>query len=365
MSSARRPSLPVLTSLRFFAAVEVVAFHIIDSNEGRNLLPDGFLKGVLSGGPAAVTFFFILSGFILTYVHAGKREEDCEVEPMTFWRLRIARIVPAYFFSLLLALPALSAFLNETTRPMWEKIVAPILVVSFLQSWWPTFAIWNGPAWSLSVECFFYALFPCMARALSRLGRPSLFSAAYALIIASASIRPDLLPPRFQNFFPLFHLPYFVFGMALGRQHLFGRSLPVGWHAAMFYLGVTTLTILFGLSWLLPSWMKSGPVLVPSFALVILGGARPSRAMTLLNFPILVLLGEASYSTYILHEPLRIWLMMLGLNISLWFYLPTYAAVVVAISLISFKYVETPLRERIAFQRDYTRRKFGFNFGEK
>jgi peptidoglycan/LPS O-acetylase OafA/YrhL len=100
-----RPPLPVLTSLRFFAAAEVVAFHI-STSAGGTAVADGLLKDLSSGGFAAVTFFFVLSGFILGYAHAGRHEGDgCDVRAGTFWRLRFVRIAPAYYLGLLLALP--------------------------------------------------------------------------------------------------------------------------------------------------------------------------------------------------------------------------------------------------------------------
>src|SRR5262249_35379747 len=71
MRRRARPSLSVLTSLRFFAAAAVVGFHIIVGRSGDTVPIHGFLANLANGGYAAVTFFFILSGFILTYAHAG------------------------------------------------------------------------------------------------------------------------------------------------------------------------------------------------------------------------------------------------------------------------------------------------------
>src|SRR4051812_30572917 len=79
-----RADLPVLTSLRFPAALWVVLFHF-------GYLPIGWL---------AVTFFFILSGFILTYVYLegdGLAKSD-----EAFWKARLARIAPAFYLALLL-----------------------------------------------------------------------------------------------------------------------------------------------------------------------------------------------------------------------------------------------------------------------
>ena len=60
----RRPSLPGLTSLRFFAAGAVLLAHL--ESGGVPLLPYGAGAGA---GYEAVTFFFVLSGFILAYVY--------------------------------------------------------------------------------------------------------------------------------------------------------------------------------------------------------------------------------------------------------------------------------------------------------
>ena len=65
----RRASLPALTSLRFFAAAAVVLAHL--ESGGVPLLPK---DGLADAGYQAVTFFFVLSGFILVYVYSGPRK---------------------------------------------------------------------------------------------------------------------------------------------------------------------------------------------------------------------------------------------------------------------------------------------------
>jgi peptidoglycan/LPS O-acetylase OafA/YrhL len=361
--TTRRPPLPILTSLRFFAAAEVVAYHFVTTRASDAAVPDGFLKGLASGGFAAVTFFFILSGFILTYVHAGQTERDgCSVKAAAFWRLRIARLAPAYYLGLLIALPIVVFYMQHATTPGWLRIVGLVLVLSFLQAWWPSLAtLWNLPAWSLSVEVFFYALFPWMASAAARLSRTSLFLVAYCLIVAATAFRAEFLSTpdairegrpdlEFQAYFPLLYLPQFVFGMALGRQHLFGSTISPRLLSAMFGISVSVLVLLFGFGWLLPWWTRSDPILVLLFALIILGGARPAAA-TLLTLPAFVLLGEASYSIYILHIPLRLWWDVLyealGLNLPAWLFFPLYFGWVTAASIVSLRYVETPLRRLI------------------
>ena len=247
--ATRRPALPILTSLRFFAAAEVVVFHISVGPSGA-AIPDGLFRNLASGGYAAVSFFFVLSGFVLTYAHAGSTERDGgTVDARRFWRLRFARLAPAYYLGLLLAVPIVIAYI-ASNAPTPTAFIAPLLVLVFLQAWWPPLALtWNLPAWSLSVECLFYALFPWLVRASARWSRPALFATCYVLIVAATIYRSDFLslPGRFpegrtdlyfQAYFPLPYLPLFVFGMVLGRQYLFGRTLAPLTHAAMLWAGL-------------------------------------------------------------------------------------------------------------------------------
>jgi peptidoglycan/LPS O-acetylase OafA/YrhL len=364
--TTRRSPLPVLTSLRFFAAAEVVAYHFVTTRASGSALADGPFKSLASGGFAAVAFFFVLSGFILTYVHAGQSERDgCDLRATAFWRLRIARIAPAYFLGLLLALPILVFQLRGAALPLEARIVGPILVLLFLQAWWPPLAtLWNMPAWSLSVEALFYALFPWLARTSTRLSHQWLLVIAYVLVAVATGCRAEFLSSSdvygrpdlaFQAYFPLLYLPEFVFGLALARLHLFGPAIPPRLLEAMFGVGVIAVIALFAFAWLLPWWTRSDAVLILLFALIILGGARPSGTRALLAMPAFVLLGEASYAIYILHIPLRLWwdivCELLGLSLPEGLNFALYFALVVAASIATFRHVETPLRRWIAGHR--------------
>lgn len=365
-----RPSLPILTSLRFFAAAEVVAFHISTSSGG-TAVPNGLLKDLASGGFAAVAFFFVLSGFILSYAHAGPSENDgCDVKASRFWRLRFARIAPAYYLGLLLSIPFVGYHLDVLAETGWSRFFGPVLVILFLQAWWPRFALlWNFPAWSLSVECLFYAIFPSLARVLARVPRVTLFTITYALIVAATVYRSGFLSSpsfvlqeelpnlRFQAYFPLLHLPLFVFGMALGRLFLFGPRLSVRMHTAMLRAGVCILLLLFGGMHLFPWWTRSEAILALVFALIIFGGAGAGHPARLLARPGFVQLGEASYAMYILHIPLRFWWDfgqdMVGFRFLPWLSFLLYFVMVVVVSILVYRHIETPLRHWINGQKTF------------
>src|SRR5579864_7801332 len=92
-----RPRLPALTSLRFFAALHVFVFHMYAMKIASTA---GWTRQISSIGYVGVSFFFVLSGFILVYTYAGRQFSAAE-----FWRARFARTYPAYLFSLLFTAP--------------------------------------------------------------------------------------------------------------------------------------------------------------------------------------------------------------------------------------------------------------------
>ncbi|MEZ5976013.1 MAG: acyltransferase [Planctomycetota bacterium] len=137
--------LESLTIARFVAAIVVVLFHFAREAMG--------WSGAIVAGPQMVTFFFVLSGFVMAVTYALR--PACSAGPYLWARL--ARIGPLYFVSLALML---ASFLARGRQP------APVdlaLGAAFLQAWVPGHALAiNPPAWSLSVEAFFYALFPLL-----------------------------------------------------------------------------------------------------------------------------------------------------------------------------------------------------------
>jgi peptidoglycan/LPS O-acetylase OafA/YrhL len=139
---AVRPRLPAITSLRFFAAFHVALFHI---NEMGAITGPHWFKSFSAIGYVGVSFFFVLSGFILVYTYAGRG-----INLRDFWQTRFARIYPAYLFSLLLSFPffyfgALKMHVPFFAFSEQHFALASVLVLLLLQSWIPAAALsWNG-----------------------------------------------------------------------------------------------------------------------------------------------------------------------------------------------------------------------------
>jgi peptidoglycan/LPS O-acetylase OafA/YrhL len=348
--------------LRFFAALQVLLMHLVPQPLRGTL----WYAPLISAGDEAVIFFFVLSGFILSYVYSGENEDAAFSTPVgRFWQARLARLLPAYVIGLILMLPifAYSTFVSHLVPPsiFWSSLV---LVPLFLQSWYPPTAdAWNGVAWSLSVEWLFYALFPVLQTTTSKIGRWSFLAGAWLLLFAFSLLRgaieatPDGIAPStwrlFVTCFPPFHLPTFLLGMAVGRLFLFGPRLSTAVHVRIFLAGSTAVAMLLGAREYVPSWALSGPIVVSLFCIVIYGGARIGGSFKWLTGSTFVLLGEASYALYILHPSVTLWCdqiaRLLGHHPPV--AVISWAALAIVASVICFRYVETPMRRQILHWR--------------
>jgi peptidoglycan/LPS O-acetylase OafA/YrhL len=361
--SVERPDLPVLTSLRFWAAAVVVLNHLDAAKIP--YLPE-VVKGWCQSGYEAVSFFFVLSGFILTYVYSSPREDGgLNVSARRFQIARFARIGPAYYLGLILMLPPfIYGFAIAGMIPPYEFVLATITVPTLLQAWLPPVSFsWNGPAWSLSVELFFYALFPYLLCKTSKLSRSDFVTLAIATVMASAALRLETRPLAPSNsadwqyffaYFPLFHLPSFLFGMALGRVYLFGAGVSPAVCKLLFVSGVLLLGLLLGYRTALPAWLLTDAALVPLYGMVILGATRITGGVqAMLVHPAMVLLGHASYSIYILHNGIVFWWRWLAHKLFVMKFSHTAEVVlifglVVMASTVAFLFFERPLRRWIA-----------------
>ena len=148
-----------LTSLRFFFAFFVFLSHMSYLKEDK-LYKDTF-EVILSEGFLGVSFFFILSGFILALNYRDKFIHKT-VTLKKFYIARFARIYPLHFVMMLVSIPIFYSGL--------KNLLYNILLI---QSYVPNETIYfsyNSPSWSISDEVFFYLLFPFLIVIISKLG---------------------------------------------------------------------------------------------------------------------------------------------------------------------------------------------------
>lgn len=362
--SNQRPLLHALTSLRFFAALLVVVFH--DGHALLVYLPS-WVQSVAKAGFAGVPFFFILSGFILIYNYLPRRES---FSAKSFWIARFARIYPVYAVSMLVSLPIfILTLLHATSGFAWfpQVIAQGLLVFGLMQAWVPSAAfLWNGPAWSLSVEAFFYAAFPWLMRRRNWRTIGVIVGAnlvgMVALVVLSV-INPEWrLVGRLKSVLgwsnPLLWLPLFFLGMGGGWLFLQGGPLFKKVPSQVFRVTVT-LTILAIIIAVMASDLKEVSMLLfcyalslPCLALILLLADSANPITWMLSTKWLVLLGEASYALYILHRPIHDWLQLIEqkwaiLDLSSPGGFMVYLFIAASIALLSVKYFEEPTRRWI------------------
>ncbi len=295
-----------LTFLRFVAALIVVFFHF-----GRDY--PGF-SGFLSSGPEMVTFFFVLSGFVmgLAYLHR-------QVSAGEYLWARGARILPVYFLALFLTVAHMILAGDDVNA------TSLLLNMTLLQSWFSPHPLsLNTPGWSLSVEAFFYLSFPVILLLIRRyrLGSRKLFMAGLLLwAVIQGTITYVLTQGGFEEskalvhdlvaYFPLTHLCSFLLGISGAMWFLErGQSEGAGWiKMALLLLVAMVIVLILNNKDAITEWSGlrfafGSSLLSPLFlGFVVLVAINRNRILLLLSLPPLVVLGEASYSLYIMQKP--------------------------------------------------------------
>jgi peptidoglycan/LPS O-acetylase OafA/YrhL len=303
----RRPTrLDALTGLRFWFAFLVVVHHSLQHWFGPAAYP------IADFGYIGVDFFFVLSGFVLTWSWRP------ELSARRFWWNRVARIWPLHLATLVLAVVFVA---DQIHRPGLLGTVANLLL---LQAWVPDQHVYfgyNAVAWSLSCEVFFYLAFPLLVRRLDALtlrGRALLVGGVVAALLVypvgfSLTVAPhDVSGWEWTTYvLPLWRLGEFVVGIAAALALRDGWRPPVrGWQALTGAAAAAALLLADGLA---VGHLPNRPVVEVAGMLVVavvivavaqdeLGGRRRVLASR-----VMVSLGAASYALYLCHALLFGW----------------------------------------------------------
>lgn len=341
-----------LTFLRFFAAIVVVFYHF-----GKNTNIALYAKPFIISGTQLVTFFFVLSGFVMMISQYNKKNQTLR----NYYVARFARIFPVYIIAFLL-------MVYFTYGKENNNLTSLLLSITFLQSWLPPYPLsFNSPGWSLSVEALFYISFPFVLFIIksSRISCVKLITFTVSFYLVTQVILSALLSSKFHsgypstghdliNYFPLSHLCSFLLGVSGGYLYLK--------HSDHFHrrglIPIIILVIMFAATYLLLQYPKvlvnligfplaySSSFYALIFLLLILSIAySKSFITTILSMPALVSLGEYSYALYILQKPVHILyekyiLYNLEMSVSVQFYM--YLAILILVSLVAYHLIEKP-----------------------
>jgi peptidoglycan/LPS O-acetylase OafA/YrhL len=291
-----------LTSLRFFAAMWVVLFHFWPNLSG-DAMPALVAKGYLG-----VEVFFTLSGFILCHVYLQSVVEGRFRYGGFLWA-RLARIYPLHLATLV-GVGLMAAVASAAGRSIdanvvsWSALPANLLLV---HAWGlAPVAGWNHPSWSISAEWFAYLSFPLFAWVALRLRERPWLACALALAFLAGlyavftTLTGQLLTQATIAWGVLRIVPCFAFGCALyllWRADVV-RSRTRAMVGAVISGALMIVSVQFGAPDALIVALGGGLILMLS-SLSRLGQASGGG-------PVLVYLGEISYSIYMTCIPWKL-----------------------------------------------------------
>jgi peptidoglycan/LPS O-acetylase OafA/YrhL len=357
----RKHQLLSLTSLRFFATILVLSRHCGECF-GINKPIDPLAVGLWQG----LTCFFVLSGFILTYVHPVLKTQK---EVVGFLQARFARIWPSYACSLLFYIAIMPTALM-VPGALWYLVAN----FSLTQSWTlyrPCFTAFNTPTWSLSVEAVFYLCFPFLVRSLKTTWFWKLFASILIALLMVALAAVEHFPyfpaygtsaPLFININPLSRFFEFICGMVFALIFMQIKDRAISVNRATLYqvaaLSLVVFSILLPCAWSLPprlcylealrSWILYCGI-APAYASLILTLALEKGLLNrLLSKSTFVYLGECSFSLFLFHYPV----ILLFLNhkalwerYPIWIVATAWWAVCLVIAIANFQLIEKPCRK--------------------
>lgn len=166
--SKRLSYFPNLNGLRFIAAALVIIHHIELNKKSYNILTLEYLSDFFYLGKLGVVLFFVLSGFLITYLLLLEEEKNNSISIKNFYIKRVLRIWPLYFLILILGvliLPNFNFFQVEGVDYilLWQNITIILLLGVFFL---PTLALLIFPdvtsrighLWSIGTEELFYLI---------------------------------------------------------------------------------------------------------------------------------------------------------------------------------------------------------------
>jgi peptidoglycan/LPS O-acetylase OafA/YrhL len=251
---------------------------------------------------------------------------------------RVARVYPVYLLSLVVVAPFI---LEDRTPGKAGYLAAHLLLV---QAWLGAIPVnWNTPAWSLSCEMFFYAIFPCAALMISR--RAGWRKILLTAVLACCLTRMMWAVGISDNIKPLVHLADFLMGIAAACAYGLlerGRRPPRGWW--LYLPGFAGAALVIAYPGVLPGFIDVNSALRPFNALLLIGLAFGGGIVArFLSTAPIVYLGKSSYAMYILHVPILWWC----LRRSMEFPPLAYIEIVIAISAAVYGLFEEPANRRL------------------
>jgi len=329
-----------IDGLRAVAVIIVLLFH----------------AGITQGGYIGVDVFFLISGYLITnLILINIKSNSFSIS--YFYEKRIRRILPALFFVILIYSPfAFYEMTSDQLKNFGQSIIAALLFISnilFLATD-EYFAISSDyipllHTWSLSVEAQFYLLYPVFLLLMWRLAKQYLVIAIITLIIISL-----ILAELMSNRYPManFYLPFSrIWELMLGALIAYvessnGRSNNRILTMIMPSLGLIAIilsALLFHDEISHPSIITTIPII--GAAMIVWFGGKNDLCSNILASKPFVAIGLLSYSIYLWHQPILVYLRLNNAGQLSYIAKYTFLPMTVFVSYISWKYIEQPFHD--------------------
>ena len=335
-----------INCLRAYAVLAVIFFH--------------FKIPGASGGFIGVDIFFVISGYLMTGIIIESIEEQKKKGGhwlLRFYLARAQRILPA-LLAICLALLTIGWFIlpSDDYQQLGKHCIAAITFISNIIFWQEAgyFDVeshdkWLLHTWSLSIEWQFYLIFPLLIKLIWKI-LPSRRSVTIALIIGticSFSFLINLTTERSSEGFYL--LPSraweFLIGglMYLAVSNWKPTDKVAEWMEALGFFLILSSVALLSEKTTWPGSMTMVPVI--GTILVLSAQHETSEWTKLIG---LKKIGQWSYSIYLWHWPIMVFLILLEKSEDL-NYIVCAIAVTILLGWMSYTLIEVPIRRKMVF----------------
>ncbi len=361
MHSTKRIYFPNLNGLRFIAAFAVIIHHIEQLKSIFNINSLWNSKGLLpsvihSIGSLGVVLFFVLSGFLITYLLLAEEEKTKTIAIKKFYIRRILRIWPLYLLivlSSLFILPHINILLwpgysLETTQAHlgWKLLLYLFFFANLVLSMFGVIPF-ASQTWSVGTEEQFYFVWPVIVKYIKK-HRALLFIA----IIVAYNLCYLFINTPHSNFVPYKHvIKAFVNGFAIDNMAIGGliayclyKNKPILKYIVNIYTFILALGLIVGI--------LIHPIFTPYinhvkfpilFAVLIVNLAANPALSKVLEHKALNYLGSISYGLYMFHPiavTIAIKMAIYNHSQSNYIIYPISIVLSILISAISLKYFE-------------------------
>lgn len=354
---------PGLNGLRFMAAALVVIMHV-HLNQGRMGLPALPEWPVLLKGFAAVSFFFTLSGFLITYLLLGERAKTGTIHIRNFYLRRVFRIWPLYFIVVTLGMffywklvPALGLDFETNYSPGLAVVLYVFFLANLMNSLYHVGGMLHI-TWSIAVEEQFYLFWAPLVKRFQGATVLLIIGVSTVSVVISMCNAANLfgLPEHWQVFVHTlqFHYMGIGAGFAYLLYHHKERLLRSPW---FHHKGVQAILLsILAAYYLLYHKSVMGEVLTPIpmgllYAWLIVNVGANHRAIVTFENRVLNYLGKISYGIYMYHMPVVYAVAFLFTKMAMtapsWLYFPLYYGLTLGLAIAmaagSYRWLEKPL----------------------